>query len=290
LLSLSVLICIGADMFWPDLFAYTFVFVLGAAIGSFLNVVIYRIPEGLSLLHPPSRCPYCLTRLKPHENVPILGWFWLRGRCAHCHTPISFRYPLIEAITGGLFVFIFWTQGWTWLTPGYWILFSWLLSLALIDIDTMTLPNPLTQWGLLVGLGFQTFLAVQQQAGQPEFAWSLFAQSLLDSIFGIIVGIWLFDLIGGLGKFFLKKDAMGGGDGKLAAMIGAWLGWQMVLVTTFLACAIGSVIGVSAIALGRLGRRQPMPFGPSIALAAAIAALYGKFLLSTHLSWIGFGS
>jgi leader peptidase (prepilin peptidase) / N-methyltransferase len=276
-------------MFWPDLLLYAFVFVLGAAIGSFLNVVIYRIPAGLSLMHPPSRCPYCLTRLKPYENVPIVGWLWLRGRCRHCHTPISFRYPLIEAITGGLFVLVFLVKGWTIPTVGYWVLFSWLLSLAMIDIDTMTLPNPLTQWGLLTGLGLQVFHAVQQQAGQ-QFSWVLLTQGLLDSILGIIVGIWLFDLIGGLGKFFLKKDAMGGGDGKLAAMIGAWLGWKMVLVTTFLACAIGSVVGVGAIALGRLGRRQPMPFGPSIALGAAIAALYGDTLLQAYLRWIGFGS
>jgi leader peptidase (prepilin peptidase) / N-methyltransferase len=272
-------------MFWLDFVAYAFVFVLGAAIGSFLNVVIYRVPAGISLVTPPSRCPYCLTRLKPYENVPILGWLWLRGRCNHCQSPISFRYPLVEAVTGGLFVWIFAVQGWTWLTVGYWVLFSWLLALALIDFDTMTLPHPLTQWGLLTGLGFSTFLAIQQQT---QFSWVVLTNHLLESIFGVILGLWLFEIIGGLGKFFLKKDAMGGGDGKLAAMIGAWLGWKMVFVTTFLACAIGSVIGIGAIVLGRLGRQQPMPFGPSIALGAGIAALYGKALLQAYLSWIGF--
>jgi leader peptidase (prepilin peptidase) / N-methyltransferase len=276
-------------MFWLDLFPYLFAFVIGAVVGSFLNVVIYRIPEGLSLVSPPSRCPFCLTPLKPYENVPILGWLWLRGRCRHCHSPISYRYPLVEAATGLLFVLVFWVQGWTWLTLGYWVLFSWLLSLSLIDIDTMTLPNPLTKWGLLTGLGFQTFWAIYQQTGQSQFSFPQLGNSLLDVIGGVIVGIWLFEIIGILGKLFLKKDAMGGGDGKLAAMIGAWLGWKMVLVTTFLACLIGSVVGITAIVLGRLGRREPMPFGPSIALGAAIAALYGEPLIKAYLSWIGFG-
>lgn len=113
--------------------AYLIVFAFGASIGSFLNVVIYRIPAGLSILHPPSRCPRCLTRLSPSENIPVFGWLWLQGRCKHCHTPISIRYPLVEATTGLLFLLIFLISPNFTQTVGYWVLFSWLIALSLID-------------------------------------------------------------------------------------------------------------------------------------------------------------
>ncbi|MGB5975475.1 MAG: prepilin peptidase, partial [Nodosilinea sp.] len=106
------------------------VFVFGAAVGSFLNVVIYRLPAGLSLLHPPSRCPQCHTRLAPRDNVPVLGWLWLKGRCRYCRAPISPRYPLVEAFTGALFLATFWLFGLTWATVGHWLLLSWLVALA----------------------------------------------------------------------------------------------------------------------------------------------------------------
>jgi leader peptidase (prepilin peptidase)/N-methyltransferase len=141
------------------------VFLFGAAVGSFLNVVIYRVPAGLSLLHPPSRCPTCHTQLKPHDNVPVLGWLWLKGRCRYCRTPISPRYPLIEAFTGALFLATFWLFGLGWVTVGYWLLLSWLVALAFIDIDTLTLPNGLTQSGLVLGLVVKCALPLLQ--GDP---------------------------------------------------------------------------------------------------------------------------
>ena len=140
------------------------VFALGAAIGSFLNVVVYRLPAGISLLWPPSRCPHCLHKLGKTENVPVLGWLWLRGRCRWCKTPISPRYPLVEATTGLLFCLLFWQFSLSLNTLAYWTFASWLLALSLIDLDTMTLPNPMTQSGLVVGLGFQAFWG--WQAGQ----------------------------------------------------------------------------------------------------------------------------
>lgn len=140
-------------------------FVLGAAIGSFLNVVVYRVPAGLSLLWPPSRCPQCLHSLKKRENVPVLGWLWLKGRCAHCRSPISIRYPLVEAATALMFVLVFFVCGWSSLTWGYWLFFSWLLALSLIDADTMTLPNALTQTGLVAGLLFQGVVGWQLGGG-----------------------------------------------------------------------------------------------------------------------------
>ncbi|MEO1404235.1 MAG: prepilin peptidase [Cyanobacteria bacterium J06635_1] len=140
-----------------------FVFVFGAAVGSFLNVVIYRLPAGLSLLFPPSHCPKCENRLKPYDNVPVLGWLWLKGRCRYCRTAISVRYPLVEFLTGVLFFSVFGKFGWTFETIGFWVLVSWLIVLALIDLDTMTLPNPLTASGVVLGWLFQSGLAYMRR-------------------------------------------------------------------------------------------------------------------------------
>jgi leader peptidase (prepilin peptidase)/N-methyltransferase len=249
------------------------VFSFGAAIGSFLNVVIYRLPAGLSLLHPPSRCPKCQRRLRKHHNIPVLGWLWLKGRCAYCKQAISWRYPFVEAITGILFLTIFWVFGFSWQTVGYWTFFGWLIALALIDLDTMTLPNVLTQSGLLVGLGFQL---VWGGMGTETIA------HLIHGITGAVLGIWLVDMIAIMGSIALGQTAMGAGDSKLAAMMGAWLGWKLLLLAGFLACAIGSCVGGAAIAAGWLDRRQPMPFGPFLAIGAMIVAIWGERLLSIY--------
>ena len=224
------------------------VFLFGAAVGSFLNVVIYRVPAGLSLLHPPSRCPTCHTQLKPHDNVPVLGWLWLKGRCRYCRTPISPRYPLIEAFTGALFLATFWLFGLGWVTVGYWLLLSWLVALAFIDIDTLTLPNGLTQSGLVLGLVVKCALPLLQ--GDP---WPSPVQSLLGGILGAVLGIWIFDLITLFASAALGQTAMGGGDAKLAAMLGAWQGWQGVLLSGFLAC----VVAASPCPLARFWRSGP---------------------------------
>ncbi|HIK49760.1 MAG TPA: prepilin peptidase [Oscillatoriales cyanobacterium M59_W2019_021] len=254
------------------------VFLLGAAIGSFLNVVVYRLPAGLSLLWPPSRCPQCLHPLKKRENVPVLGWLWLKGRCSHCRSPIPIRYPLVEAATGLLFVLVFLVCGWSSLTWGYWLLLSELLALSLIDADTMTLPNELTQSGLVAGLVFQGVLG-WQTGGEPSAAIAF----LMKGIVGAVLGIWLLDIISLVGSIALGQTAMGAGDGKLMALIGAWLGWKLMLLAGFLGCAMGAFAGGGAIALGWLHRRQPMPFGPFLALGAAIAALWGDAIISLYL-------
>lgn len=250
------------------------VFAVGACIGSFLNVVVYRIPAKLSLLWPPSRCPNCLQRLRPTENVPVLGWLWLRGRCSHCKCSISSRYPLVEAATGLVFLWVFGTFHWSVFTLGYWAFFSWLLALSLIDLDTLTLPNPLTQSGLVAGLLFQGIVGATVTDGIPE--------RLLLGVEGMVLGLWLLDLIRLLGSWVLGEAAMGDADAKLAAMMGAWLGWKLLLLAAFLACAIGAIVGGGAIALGLLSRRQPMPFGPYLALGAVLAAVWGERLLSAY--------
>ena len=252
-------------------------FALGTAVGSFLNVVIYRIPAGLSLLFPPSRCPRCLRRLKSYDNVPVLGWLALKGKCRYCRNPIAIRYPLVEAATGVLFVFVYWAFNLSLPTPGYWAFFSWLVALSLIDLDTMTLPNSLTQSGLMAGLLYQAV------AGAAASGVSGAAGHLLEGILGAVVGIWVFDAITILGSIAFGQTAMGGGDAKLMAMIGAWLGWKLVLLTGFLACAIGAFAGGGAIAMGLINRRQPMPFGPFLAFAAVLTAFFGETILSAYM-------
>ncbi|MDJ0588686.1 MAG: prepilin peptidase [Pleurocapsa sp. MO_226.B13] len=258
--------------------AFIFAFIFGACIGSFLNVVVYRIPAGLSLIHPPSRCPQCLHSLGITENVPVFGWLWLRGRCRWCQTKISSRYPTVEAITGLMFVLVFWRFSYSLETIGYCAFLSWLLSLSLIDLDTMTLPSPLTKSGLVLGLVFQTVLGWQLGQGQG------IANQLMFGIGGAVLGIWLLEIIALLGLIMLGQQAMGDADGKLMATIGAWIGWKYVLVSSFVACGVGAVIGGGAIALGLIGKKQPIPFGPFLALGGALSLFFGEAIINAYLN------
>ncbi|MGC9502093.1 prepilin peptidase [Baaleninema sp.] len=262
------------SQFWLTFPAYAIVFALGASVGSFANVVVYRLPAGLSLLWPPSRCPRCGHRLRRRENVPVLGWLWLRGHCAHCRAPISPRYPLVETITGLLFVLVFWLYGLSLTAFGYGLFLTGLLVLSLIDFDTMTLPNAITQPAVVLGLVFQT--AVGWQNGAP-------IEGLMAGVVGAVVGVWLVDAIRLVASVAFKKEAMGAGDAKLTAAIGAWLGWKLMLLGGFLGCAVGACVGGLAMALGWLGRSQPMPFGPFLALGGAIAALWGDAIVRGYL-------
>ncbi|WP_089090912.1 prepilin peptidase [Nodularia sp. NIES-3585] len=253
------------------------VFVLGASIGSFINVVVYRLPARLSVLWPPSRCPRCKNQLKAHDNVPVLGWIWLRGRCRYCQTKISLRYPVVEGITGIIFLLIFWEFQVSIITISYWAFCSWLLALSLIDLDTMTLPSVLTKSGLVVGICFQMAVGFFSQGGGIGLV-----NHLMMSIVGAVLGLWLFDAIAIVGSIALGKEAMGGGDGKLAAMMGAWLGWQYLLLAFYIGCLVGVIVYGGAMLL--LQRKKiPFPFGPCLGLGAVITLFYGEGILSTYL-------
>lgn len=283
-----------------DFAANLIVFALGASTGSFVNVIVYRLPSGLSILWPPSRCPHCLNQLKPYDNVPIVGWLWLGGRCRYCKRKISSRYPIVEAVTAVLFLLVFWIFKFSLLTIGYWAFCSWLLALSLIDLDTMTLPNPLTQSGLVLGIVFQMVVGFVFEASLLGLA-----KHTMTAVVGAVLGLWLFHAIATLGSIVFGKAAMGGGDAKLASMMGAWLGWKYLLLAGFIACGLGAFIGILIIILSsrrnhdlaaaRLRRRrkrpivlpqkwgQKMPFGPFLALGAVITLFGGEAILSTYL-------
>jgi leader peptidase (prepilin peptidase)/N-methyltransferase len=257
--------------------ASVIVFALGASIGSFINVVVYRLPAGLSILWPPSRCPHCLNQLKAYDNVPVLGWLWLKGRCRYCKSQISLRYPVVEAVTGIIFLLIFFIFNVSIQTIGYWVFCSWLLALSLIDLDTMTLPNPLTKSGLVLGIIFQVVVGY---ITEPSIAGVV--KHLMMGIVGAVLGLWLFDAIAILG-IFLQKEAMGAGDAKLAAMMGAWLGWKHLLLAGFIACSLGAIVGISAILLSKRKWGQKIPFGPFLASGAFLTLFGGDAVLSAYL-------
>ncbi len=253
--------------------------ILGACIGSFLNVVVYRLPAGLSLVHPPSRCPHCHHRLQPWDNIPVLGWLLIGGKCRYCRSAVSWRYPVVEALTGLLFagLTLALVTKVSLITLGFYGAFAaWLLALALIDLDTMTLPDQLTKSGLVLGLGFHIYQGITT---------SNWAEAILFGITGMVTGLWLLDLIRIGARELLRKEAMGGGDPKLAAMIGMWLGWQQVLLVIMVASFLGMVGGLLPMLIQR--KSLPFPFGPWLSLAALLVLVFGEGWIHQYLQWWG---
>jgi len=266
---------------------------LGLMVGSFLNVVIHRLPqmmqrdwqaqcaelrgedppatEKLTLATPRSRCPQCGHMISAWENIPILSWIMLHGRCRHCQAPISLRYPLVEAASGLLSAYAAWHFGFGLATVGA-LLFLWcMIALTCIDFDTQLLPDDITLPLLWAGLLFNL-------AG--GFC------DLQSAIIGAMAGYlslwcvyWGFKLVTG-------KEGMGYGDFKLLAAIGAWLGWQMLPLTILLSSLVGALVGISLIIFTRRGRDTPIPFGPYLATAGAIALFWGKPLTQVYLRLI----
>ena len=249
--------------------------VLGACVGSFLNVVAWRLPRQESVVLPPSHCPRCGTQLQWFENVPVLGWLGLRGRCRHCGAPISARYPLVELLSAGLWVAV------TVATPtamgpaaaplalivAGWVLVSWLLPLVLIDLDHLWLPEPLCRIGLILGLLFTAGLGWMQG---PGVARELVVQHLLAAGLGLVG----FEAVSAIAQKVMGRPALGLGDAKLAALLGAWLGPTGLGVAVVLAVFAGAIIGVYGRLSGKLGHHQPLPFGPFLA-AGGLAVWLG---------------
>ncbi len=256
---------------------------VGASVGSFLNVVVYRLPNRISLIRPGSHCPVCKTPLGPTENVPILGWIWLRGRCKHCGTGISWRYPAIETLTMILFVLSFAFLGFTPQAVLACLLISWLIPLALIDLDSFLLLEELTRSGLILGIVMR--LLVPWLSG--EGSWVASAESLLGGIVGAVIGIWTLELIGIVAQFVLRKEAMGLGDGKLLAMIGMWLGWQGMVITLLAGTLVGLVGSLIGLALQKVQMGRAIPFGPYLSIGGVIAVWMGPQLIDWYLGLAG---
>lgn len=275
--------------------------VLGLLVGSFLNVVIYRLPVMMrrawreqcidflelnasdfqqaepthghpvfNLVKPDSHCPQCNAPVRPWQNIPVLSWVMLKGRCASCRASISVRYPLVEIVTGLVSGLVAWEYGATWFMVGV-LVFTWcLIALTLIDIDHHLLPDSITMPLLWLGLLINV-------AGLNP------AVSLPDAVLGACAGYlslwalyWIFKLLTG-------KEGMGYGDFKLLAALGAWMGWQSLLMIVILSSLVGAIVGICLL-LRRHDRNMPIPFGPYLAAAGFVAMIWGDPLIQLYLS------
>lgn len=238
-------------------------FILGCIIGSFANVCIHRLPWQQSLVLPPSHCPNCQQQLRPWHNVPILSYLLLRGRCAYCQTAISWRYPLVEGLCGLLYVLLYEHFGVSIQGVMFTLLVTSLLIVSCIDLAYRIIPDVITLPGIVAGLLVSTLLT---SVG--------FGSALL----GTLIGGGLFLLIA-----IVSRGGMGGGDIKLTAMIGAFLGWQGVFVTIFLAALSGAVSGLLLMLVKKKGRKDAIPFGPFLALGALLTLLWGHVIVHWYL-------
>jgi leader peptidase (prepilin peptidase)/N-methyltransferase len=242
--------------------------VIGLMIGSFLNVCIARIPEGESVVSPGSRCPSCRAPIAWYDNVPVLSYLVLGGRCRACRARISARYPIVEAITAAAFVLVglvFWPD--VWMVAQRLVFTALLIVLFGTDLDVQRLPDVLTIPGLVAGLLFSVVTG----------------PGLVNAIAGAALGAAIPALVRWIWKRSTGVDGMGLGDVKMLAMIGAFLGWQQVWVVLFLASASGAAIGLGLVAAGRRSLQTRLPFGTFLAIAAYTAALVGESLLSWYV-------
>ena len=273
-------------------------FLFGLAFGSFANVCIWRIPRREEVVIRPSHCPSCQGEIKWHQNIPILSYLFLGGKCRDCRTRISVQYPVVELICGLLFATVYLKLGLDWRLAGY-LPFLWLLLvISAIDLRHYIIPDVLSLTGLVLGLAFglaATFLPGCNLSvlgfNDPFGLWPW-----LDSLLGMITGGGLIWLSAWGGEKIFKQEAMGGGDIKLAAFIGAFTGWQAMLMVLFLSFLLGTLAGVPLMLLGKLKTTElfedhptnqpakPMvPFGPFLAMAAVIVFLAGKSLWCLYL-------
>ena len=240
-----------------------FIFVLGTIFGSFINVVIYRLPRNMSLVWPPSACPACGARIKFYDNVPVISYLLLRGKCRNCHGRISPRYPIVEIVSGLLMVWVIAVGGPPGAVASRAVLLLLLLAVAIIDWEHMIIPDELSLGGLIVGFVLGFF--------NPQLSTSA-------SLAGMLVGGVFFYVIGQLWRRLRGIEALGGGDVKLAAMIGVFLGWKGLAVCIFMGSVAGSVYGLALMARGG-GSKTKVPYGTFLAAGAVLAAFYTDHFL-----------
>jgi leader peptidase (prepilin peptidase)/N-methyltransferase len=247
---------------------YLIAFAVGAMFGSFLNVCIHRLPRGESVVYPPSHCPGCGVRIRSRDNIPLLSYLLLRGRCRSCGRAISYRYPVVEALTGAMLVLLLCRFG---LSPAlgvYAVFVAALITVSFIDLDHQIIPDAISLPGIVAGI-------IVSALGQGS--------PLLDSVLGVLVGGGILYAVAVGYHAFTGREGMGGGDIKLLAMIGAFLGWRGVLVTLIVGSFTGAVVGISLIVARRTESRIPIPFGPFLALGAVCALAFGDQLIQWYL-------
>jgi leader peptidase (prepilin peptidase) / N-methyltransferase len=239
----------------------------GMAIGSFLNVVIHRLPRGESVVSPGSRCPGCGYALGAFDNIPVVSYLVLLGRCRRCGVRISPRYPLVEIATGALFVLHYFVFGWTPLLAVRVVFAASMVALFAIDLEHHLLPDAITLPGIGVGLVASLFLP----------------PGIRDAVIGILAGGGVLWLIGEAYYRYSGEEGMGGGDVKMLAMIGAFLGWQLVIVTLVFSSIAGSVIGILLIVTRRGGMKYALPYGTFLAIAALVSSLAGAQIVDWYV-------
>ncbi len=240
---------------------------LGMAIGSFLNVVIHRLPRGESIVSPGSRCPACGYTLRALDNIPVISYLVLLGRCRQCGVHISSRYPLVEIATAALFVLHYFVFGWTPLLAVRVLFAAAMVALFAIDLEHHLLPDAITLPGVGAGLLASLFLP----------------PGIRDALIGVIAGGGVLWLIGEAYYRYSGEEGMGGGDVKMLAMIGAFLGWQLVIVTLVFSSIAGSVIGILLIVTKRGGMKYALPYGTFLAIAALVASLAGAQIVDWYV-------
>ena len=270
--------------------------ILGLLVGSFLNVVIYRVPEGLNrnwklqakqmldlpleqgegerfnILMPPSHCPSCKAAIKPWQNIPILSYVLLKGQCKHCHAAISLRYPLVELLTGLVFAVCAWKFGATWTAVAAMVFSAYLIAMIFIDADTQLLPDQLTLPLMWAGIVFH-LAAYLLQAD-----WGI--TTLVDSLLGAIVGYMSLWSIFQLFKLVTGKEGMGYGDFKLLAALGAWLGISVLPIIIIMSAVVGLIFAL----IMKVAKNQPMPFGPYLAISGWIVLVFSQ-PISQFIQW-----
>ncbi len=249
-----------------------YVVLFGLVIGSYLNVVVYRLPRRISTVFPRSRCPRCRAAIPPWDNVPVLSYLLLRGRCRRCGVQISWRYPMIEVITGICFFLSYRHFGAT--TGGVIAacFCSAMIVLALIDLEHYILPDVITKPGIVIGLALQ-----------PWIPWSSFSEGLI----GAILGASILAAVSWGWYWWRGVHGIGFGDFKMLAMVGAFLGWKGTVLTLLLGSLTGSIVGVALMVSGRMGSKSKLPFGFFLALGAVVALFFGQKMIVAYLDLSG---
>lgn len=294
-MQITLLASLEAALGIPEWAGFIFVFVLGACIGSFLNVVIYRVPNEKSLLTS-SKCPNCGTAIKFYHNIPIIGWLMLGGKCANCKEPIAWRYPAVELLTALVFCLVYWQIGLTPYLPVALAFVAAMLALIFIDAEHMILPNVITYPMFVIALIVRVALPLLpgnfifsdmksapiiylHNAGYPD--WTV---SLGGALFGALIGGGSLWAVGAIWKALRGVDAMGLGDVKLLFGIGALLGWQLTILTIFIGAFTGAIAGVALISRQKDKDLQTqIPFGIFLGIGSIVAMLFGDKMIAWYL-------